>query len=600
MSAIDWLNGLYDLLKLSGSFNDNIRKRNIFPNQEGKFYPLTKLYQDDGIDKELKDIAELLEAPIRPVLRDTQLLSVSDEVGLGLRNNDSIAKWLISKLSESIKVKPNEILKEVSIRLFAWIVQSESYIYLENFPMFAADGRSIIRLSNTTTDNTPLLPVIAWREEDKEFSDIFPSNHIINDAYSEVPPNENVWVKLAEEKFIRRSFIERRDEDEADLIELSPNIYENEEDNMVHNAEEPITVQVLVQQKDIMDEVRNSRDRGYLFWRFLTQRLVKKDESRLKKDPVDCSCGERHEYYTEAWVKSVRRLSWIRDGDNRSAPNAKSLGKLLREKGWEHGELNEDENSTTIKLLEALNISPVDLKLGIIAEDEEKRDELVDLAVRLYEDDVSTKQMLEIIQDLKKDEKLPQILKERRNNLHTWNQNQRLGSEVEELVRKILEKEGFLVTSRPKGADFKIQQKIAIETGTLTTLDIKKDHQSWLIEVKSTRTENEHTCVRLSTTQAKEAERESERFLLCVVPIGQEITNLNNVRQKMLFIEGIGEHLKPHCENLDDLETFREDITTEDKEFELVIDRGNAGILVKKNVWEKRGFPIEELIERLK
>ncbi len=604
--AIDWLNRLHQFLKFSEIFDEDVQERNLFLNQEGYFSSLTNLYQDKGIDAELKDIADSLNWPIRPKLRDTRLSSVEHNVGSGSQDNSDVLVKLIIKLRErSSNEKSITEFKKTGVNLFAWIVRQENkYIHhLSNFPVFAADGKNIFNLPSTEDSDIPMAPISAWPEELQKYSDLFPPDHIMNNAYFEVLPNRDTWKKLDEKKLVRLNVIDQHYQ--TDLRALSPNVYENEEDKKDHNVDNPILVTDIVKRDAIMTRLNNgSQARSYLFWQFLTEWLVKTEVTDLEKKQASCVCAETHEYYPVAWLKDVRKKFWIRDKQGlRDFLTTESLGKLLREKEWDLAVLNE---KTAILLLEAIGIRPKDLRLEVIVEDEERRDELVDLATRLHVDNVSTDQILEITQDLKEDNKLPQILEERRKNRRTWEQNQHLGTEVENLVREILEIEGFRVTQRHKGADFKIKQKtateekLAVETGTLTTLDIKKDNRSWLVEVKATRTENEHTCVRMSTTQAKEAEKESERFLLCVVPIGQETTNLNNVRQKMLFIEDIGERIEPHCKNLDDFKAFRENITTETHDFELVVEAGNAGVLVKKTVWDADGFPLEKLAERLK
>ena len=140
---------------------------------------------------------------------------------------------------------------------------------------------------------------------------------------------------------------------------------------------------------------------------------------------------------------------------------------------------------------------------------------------------------------------------ERQEQTRRVHANQRLGTQVENLVRENLEDEGFSVTRTGTGSDFEIR------------LDITQDDKSWLIEVKST--QKILQSVRMSSTQAQTAKKKRERFLLCVVPIGQGSMNVDpeTVREKMRFIANIDDRVAPLCKNIDRLEEIRADITAD-------------------------------------
>lgn len=581
---LDWLDRLYSFLKSSELFDDEIRERYIFPDQNGELDALTNLYRDKDIDAELKDIAELLGWSVRSELRETRLPSIENEVGAGDMDNNDLVHKLIDMLRKLSSENLNKEFKEASVRLFAWLVNQKDYFHLANYPTFAADGKTVLELpSSNSTVTPPLAPVPAWQAELQKYYDLFPAGCIMNKTFFEALPNKEAWKLLNSEDLITLHII--INSVTRDLSELAPSVYENEEENegeQDHYTNEPIPVTDIVERTEIMHEIQNSRERGYLFWQFLTEWLVKEDSSGINIKQTSCSCGKDHEYYSAKWFKAVRKNKWIREGEPRRPPNAEALGKLLREKKWE---LDALENPAIIQLIEALGVRPIDLQFAVIAENEEKRNEVVGLATKLY-------------QDLEVDEGLPQLLEDRRNHIRKWRQNQNIGKKVEDLVRDSLKAEGFSVTRVNIGADFKIM----LEIGTLATFNIDKVDQSWLVEVKSTRNDSGSTSVRMSTVQAETARKKKERFLLCVVPIGQENTNLDleGVKQNMLFIENIGERVDQLCGNLKMYEGFRNLITAENPEVELIVEEGNAGIRVKKTVWETEGFSLENLAERLK
>lgn len=576
-----WLNRLYSFLKSSELFDDDIRELYIFPDQNGEFDTLTNLYRDKDIDTELKDIAELLDWRIRSELRNTRLSSIENEVGAGNMDNGDVVQKLIDKLRKLSNENLNEEFKEASVRLFAWLVNQKDYFHLANYPTFAADGKTVLELpSSNSTATPPLAPVPAWQTELQKYDDLFPAGCIMNKTFFEALPNKEPWKLLNSECLITLHII--TNSVTRDLSELAPSVYENEDENegeQDHYTNEPIPVTDIVERTEIMHEIQNSRERGYLFWQFLTEWLVKEDSSGINIKQTSCSCGKEHEYYSAKWFKAVRKNKWIREGEPRRPPNAEALGKLLREKKWD---LDALENPAIIQLIEALGVRPIDLQFAVIAENEEKRNEVVGLATKLY-------------QDLEVDEGLPQLLEDRRNHIRKWRQNQNIGKKVEDLVSDSLKAEGFAVTRVHTGADFKIM----FETGTLTTFNIDKEDQSWLVEVKSTRNESDSTSVRMSIVQAKTARKEKERFLLCVVPIGQENTLDSNTGTKMFFIENIGERVAPLCDDYESLEDLRIDSSNELSDVELVVEEGNAGIRIKKTVWETKGFSLENLVERL-
>ena len=140
-------------------------------------------------------------------------------------------------------------------------------------------------------------------------------------------------------------------------------------------------------------------------------------------------------------------------------------------------------------------------------------------------------QVNKVAQDLKDDPDLFQELEKRRERKDTVAENKRLGEEVEDLVKKNLELAGFKVERTGTGSDFKIWE----DTEDIITLNITQENKCWLVEVKSTR----HQSVHMSSKQAETSIKEKEGFLLCVVPLGQENTTSDVVKEKMRFIKNM-------------------------------------------------------------
>lgn len=163
----------------------------------------------------------------------------------------------------------------------------------------------------------------------------------------------------------------------------------------------------------------------------------------------------------------------------------------------------------------------------------------------------------------------------------------------EKLVKGILEDEGFSVERTGTGSDFEISEEVF----DLITLNINKEDRSWLVEVKSTRTEGDHQNVRMTSTQAQTAVKAKEKFFLCVVPLGQEDITPETVRENMRFIQNIGDSIAPLWNGLKGLKKKSTDI-----DIILDVEEGKAGIRVQKSVWEDEdvGFRLEDLVKHLK
>ena len=497
---------------------------------------------------------------------------------------------------------------------FVWIVNQKNYSSLWGYPVFTTDGKSVCYLPLSIQDTaTPLAPIQVWSADLQQFFDLFPPNRILNDAFFQKVPDPIVWQSLNEQGFIRRNIITTSHK-RVNFKDFYPeeSLPNGDNQQVNHTTINHISVTDVAERVSIMDRVSNSRSRALVFWRFLTEWLIKEDSQGLVIKETQCSCGAIHKYYQAEWLMPVRNNRWIRYEDLHPVVDASSLTEMLRDNEWKLDALK--ENPETVKLLEAIGVTEFDFMRAFVAKDDEERnaqdqifrDILAETGGDLNQigylrqiletsgGDVS--EVTEIVQDLKEDEELSGYLEARRKYRNDLHENQRLGSEVEDLVKEVLENEGFSVERTGTGSDFEISE----ETVDLITLDINKEDTSWLVEVKATRTEGDNQSVRMTSTQAQTAVKEKEKFLLCVVPLGQKKVTPETVSKNMWFIQNIGGRLTPLCENLDLLEDFREEITTKASlGVKLVCEAGTTRIQVNRSVWEDEGFPLKNLAENL-
>ena len=594
--AVDWLNRLYQFL-IDDGFDNEIRTRRFIPDQAGFFHQLNETSRDTGIDEELKNIAELLEYFIRYKLRDTRLTPLVQEIEAGNMNNEFVVSDIISRIRKHADENPGDSFKEASVRMFAWIVNRKTYSHLLNFPVFAEDGKSdspfVFYLPNAT-HNTPfssllLAPVRAWPEDLQPFKDLFPPNSILADAFFEVVSNPDAWRILSDQRLVNMVICYGyKNKKQVNLKEFSPDVDRDEGDHIAASID---SVTDIVKRAEIMDRVSNSRERAFLFWRFLIEWLIKNDVNSIELKETNCQCGGTHEYYSGAWVIPVRNNSWIRcEGNRRVRATTESLASLLRDNGWQMDSLN--QNPAVVNLLTAIGVTQFDLMREFVTagNEEERRVQENILTEIIVKAGGNLNQISALVQDLKEDENLLQHLEERREQRRIVSENQHLGQQVEELVKVNLEKEGFSVRRTGIGSDFEISN----DTDNIITLDVARNSKNWLVEVKSTRAQS----VNMTPTQAKTAVGKGDKFLLCIVPIEQENgePDLETVREEMRFVKNIGALVAPLCQDLIALEELQTDITGElPSGVKLVIAEGIARIRVNHSVWETQGVSLKNL-----
>lgn len=612
--AVEWLNRMYAFL-LNNGFEEEVRSRRIVLDQVEALDQISNLYRDKDIDNELKRISDdLLNLQVRDYLRDVRLTSLDDEVGRGDYENKDVADRIIAELkSRASNENLGDEFANASVRILAWIVSTEQWDWLDDFPAFSlrrSGRRSVLRLNQAgaSESDIPLAPVRVWPDDLRQYADIFPSTRILAGKFYDAIPDEAAWQKLARAGCVRVNVVITR------LTKVNKSILEHlPDDEENHRTTAEISVTDIVGRVDIMDQVRDSRPSAFLLWRFLTEWLIKEDVHGLNVKKVECECGEIHSYYQAAWLEQLRENAWIRlsNSDRRLRASANSLAELLRDNGWDPKNLN--ENPHAIKLLEAIGVSRFDLMVETIeVTPGEMDDKLINIMTaaggnpqnldkvpQILEQLEDAPDLSQFLEELKDDPALTDYLADRRQQRQTVHRNQRLGTLVEDLVKENLEHEGFDVRRTHVGADL-IVRRAAVERDEqeeIATLKLAKHDRRWEVEVKATRDND----VRMTPAQAKNAMELGDGFLLCVVPIeGDDEPDVDYVRDRMRFVEGMGERVRPLHEYLDEFEEQREDITASDVDgVKLEVMNGNPRFSVDRSVWEYDGFELDELAARL-
>lgn len=602
--AVEWLNQLYQFLTDNGLFNDEIRSLSIFPNQADFLDNLSNLHRDQGIAEELKDIAEVLDWKIRRNLRDKRLDSLAHEKGAGNWDSDYVVPQLIAKLQKR-EEEPDNNFAQASVRLFTWIVSREQEDWgrlLRDFPVFTKESDSgnprPFRLRQTEEGHDPhLAPVGSWPEDLQPYSELFPRDYILADDFFKAVPDSAVWQAPDMQGFLKRDVVLRTKKD----VKFDEVLPDESLPEVEHRTADPVAVtDIVFLTKDrvgIMERVRGNQYRARLFWRFLTDWLIKKDCQGLEATEAKCECGEPHRYFPAVWLVPIVKNKWVPlGGGRRDKATAQSLANLLRDSEWEPTSLTD----AAVKLLKALGVTRFDLSREFVAKDAQDRAELEDAFTGLLDAAKGNVSYLsrarEYIEALQNDEELPDILKKRRENRLIVRKNQCLGKCVEELVKESLEGAGFTVRRKPIGSDFEIEHDSIEDDGKEMAIELEQEGKSWLIEVKATRGQE----VRMTPTQARKAVEQRDRFLLCVVPVEPENSQpgLDDVRANMRFVENIGSLIVRLSNDLEGFEEIRDDITQPASSVQLEVEAGKARVRVDKSLWDK-GFLLENLDKKL-
>ncbi len=603
VDAVAWLDRFYQFLKDENTEN-LIRERNIVLNQAGYLGKLVNLHRDNEIDEELKAIGDdVLDLRFRVRLRDVRLTSLANEPGKGDLGNNEVSRAVADKLQELSNEDDIGIqFAHASPRFLTWLVTNKQLGSLTGFPAFSKrsniGNRAVLWLGQKGNINAdiPLAPINAWAKDLQPFADIFPWRYILAEDYFAAMPQTDVWRMLSEEGYVRTDVVVNSNNTISDFLPDEP-LPEDE-----HITVEDITqteIAFLTRTRErvgIMARLRDSQARARLFWRFLTEWLITHDSEGLEPQSANCKCGVSHRYYPARWLVPVVRNIWVPQGnDIHDRATAQSLAKLLRGSGWTPNALS--DNPTALKFLEAIRVTRFDLVRHFAASDEESQSALdEDLTKILVATDGDLSHVKAFMEDMKTDKDFLKHLEERRKTRRDVHENQRIGSLVEDLVKDGLEDEGFTVKPTGIGSDFEIEYD-RIEGDQEVGIELSRNGRTWLVEVKSTREQR----VRMTTKQAETAVEKGDGFLLCVVPVGNDGTNLEKeeVRANMRFVQNIGPLVEPQCTKLDLLNNVRDFATApSDDDIRLEIEGGTARISVNDAVWQD-GICLSDLSTKL-
>ena len=605
--AADWLNKLHRFLS-ENDFDAELRSLKIIPDQNGRFRTLQDLHRDQDIPEELKDIAELAGWNLRSDLRDTRFTVVADEAGAGDIERDDVVPKLIVRLRDRMERQLDDDSKTASARLFAWVAVCEWWHSLDGFPAFSAEDASSVHPIKLLQfedkgGELPLAPVRTWPEALQRYADLFSRRCILSDDFAARLDDAGVWTALDERGFLRSSVLYTHTQMVSfkELLLDEPLPQEDDGGEVEHKVNGPVEVTniAFLSKTDIgvLSRVRQNRTRAQLLWNFLVRWLAVEDARSLEAKESMCTCKSAHRYYPAAWLIPLARNQWVPLEERRSSgpASAHSLAQLVRGTEWSAEDLR--TNPQVVALLKALGVGVPDLIMELVAPGADERSALDETLAQLLTSVGSDWDRLRTLaEDIQDDGDLFVHLEKRRQRRRIVQENHRLGALVENLVKESLEGEGFDVCLTGVGSDFSIEPRQATDEDQIR-LKLTRHARTWLVEIKSTREDS----VRMTSVQARTAVKHDRNYLLCVIPITPEPEDpdIEAVRTRMHFVDGIGARLADICANLDQFERVRGDVTGEVVAgLCLELDSGSPRVRIDSTVWEE-GFGLENLFTRL-
>lgn len=212
---VDWINRFISFL-INDGLRDAITKWRVIPSQAGFLRTVDTLYRDDGVDDELKNIADLITPGWagldRRELRSVKIGSLADETGKGDWNNDSAVDYMIRKLSDV-----DEQYLKPSAELFAWITNQGHWARLTGLRMFSENyteanqevTRAVLKLDGT---NDVLAPVKSWDQELQQYAVLFPMRHTLASEYFKAVHDPAIWSGLEQRELVIRDVILKRED----------------------------------------------------------------------------------------------------------------------------------------------------------------------------------------------------------------------------------------------------------------------------------------------------------------------------------------------------------------------------------------------------
>jgi hypothetical protein len=586
IQPIDWLNRFIRLL-FATNHQQLLDSLSLLPNQNGVFRKRNDIRADQGIDDSLKDIAKNLGQDTRDRLLHLQMVDEAKKLVTPMPQ-DELLDQLLKLAKDFAKVNPNiEPFQSANVALFWWLVSNHRNDRLAGYPVFCrrTNEKGDESIGYLGGKETMLAPVERWPERSQKFVELFPLEFVMSSKYWR--PSET-WDTLQSQKLILcgpiYSLPKSLGEDVLmESLAFGEQMSEEGEHRMENVAVSDI-VFLKLENRGIIDLVRNSKERARLFLRFLLDFALDFDNSALDPAKLTCKCGGAHSVYTSNWLLVLKTQKWIPVAKGKSdTPSAKNLAALLQNQPEMLDNLVGNKPS---KFFNNLNVSISDIMKFVIAKDEETKLALDNATGRLYKSfGGNTKRLTRLAELIESEPNIMVELEKKISDLERVRRNQQVGATVEKIFKELFETEdmkqqGFRIERTGLGSDFALEHDL-VENGQEQLLGISKGNKKVLIELK-TATEN---YVRMTTTQGETAVANLGSYILCVVPLGDEVGQ-GAVRDNSRFVLDIGNKLVDEVARVNELQQKSIEVSSVGGEVGIEVSEGIIRYRISKQVWE--------------
>jgi len=594
INGIEFINKFCKLLL--GLEKRELLSENILPDQNGNFKKERDLYKDEGIDEALKDVSCKLGEDVRDILLNKEIINNIQELRPP-KNQDDVLSAVLQKIRQKCSNDDNYL--QANLELFKWLLENNKFNYLDGYRLLTADdggGRKFIQLNKEVKF---LAPKDIWDEKAQDYADLFPQDIIISSIYFEKIPLKDKWEKLKDSGFIftnplYKKTVEKLKGDDLELL-AAEQLSEDEKHELKENVELSYIFFLDEKDKGIIDTMRKSKGKAQRFLMFLFDYVIERDTGWENLQTVECECGSKHKIYTSEWLGKLKERSWVPISKNKSdKPTANSLALLLRDN---NELLKKCKQNKPLRLLNRLNVGFGELMMNVVVtKDDEIKfkinnafGSLVSVFGENPDNLIKVVELLESTPDL-----LIQEIEELKYKREQVRRNQHIGAQVEKILKDMLEKEGFRIEVTGIGSDFIIEHDF-VRNDKENVLEIKKEEKLHsYIEIKAT----SQNFVRMTLKQAKEARDKSDKYILCVVPIGVQEVNIEEVRNQARFIIDIGQKIRDKVEKAEHFKLEQEEIS-EEGDIEIEVSEVQIRFKINETVWGK-GKTFDEFLEFLR
>lgn len=577
--ALPWLNELLDQVP-EERLESLLKGCAILPDQLGKLRKMGDLRLDGGIDGELKNICADLGDDVHSELLETSVLgrvkSLFQTAKGRVLTNDECLERALKKAGEHTRENRKAHLP-ASARLLRWLIVKTRGEKIDGYPVWTAEGTSMLRKGSTM-----LLPSPLWEEAARSFADVFDGGRRLHDEYSHALDQKD-WATLQALNLVRGGLFVTEGVEEIEQT-YTEDVLSDEVEHRAASATGVSQINFLKGDDGILTDLRKSRPKARRFLEFLLRYVVRSERSWVNGVSTKCSCGSTH-WLRPGWLTLVRHNQWVPTGRGKGErPGAANLAPLFSEE-LKHYILSDADSA---RFLLKLDIGLADLlRIGV---PENKRFQLDQLSAKIYDSEEAT---IESVETILNDRSIRDLVLEKKREKEIVKRNQNVGNLVEELLRSELEAEGLSVRRRPIGSDFEVESDF-IDGGQEQLLDINQ----FILEVKATST----PFIRMTLRQGFESCRveHAHRYALCVVPLAKDPMDEAAVRSNARFVIGIGTLLREKVEAAGKLKALEQTISPGSAgAVALDLVQSQIKLRISSSVWESASS-LSQFVEVLK